>query len=51
LIDPERTECPECGGEITPGYGLAGGGMGPYQLCLDCGWIEKEQEPVKEEEN
>lgn len=40
-------ECPACGGEITFGFGLAGGGVdseqgtvpGAYFMCLDCGWM------------
>ena len=37
--------CPKCGGEITFGFGLAGGGYGPYWLCLtdDCDFFEKTQ--------
>lgn len=31
-------------GESTFGYGLAGGGMGMYQMCTgdDCDWLSKE---------
>jgi hypothetical protein len=30
--------CPICGGELSFGYGFAGGGgIGGYQFCLDCG--------------
>lgn len=37
-------ECPECSGEITFGFGLAGGGdengnPSVYWLCLDCDWM------------
>jgi len=35
--------CPKCGGEITFGFGLAGGGYGPYWLCLVCDWFHKEE--------
>jgi hypothetical protein len=43
--DPKS--CPQCGGEITFGFGLAGGGVdhgegtepGVYWLCLDCDWM------------
>jgi hypothetical protein len=36
--------CPACQGEITFGYGLAGGGDSEgnpshYYMCLDCDWI------------
>lgn len=38
-------KCPDCGGETTFGFGLAGGGdaegnPGIYWLCLDCDWQE-----------
>jgi len=34
--------CPECGGEVTFGYGLAGGGdPGGYEMCLECDWFLK----------
>lgn len=45
----ECQPCPECGGEVTFGYGLAGGGgggtgedQGPagYRMCLDCDWLD-----------
>ena len=39
--------CPQCGGELIQGYGLAGGGCGPYQMCIgdeDCGYFTKEQD-------
>ncbi len=35
----DGAECPVCGGEVTFGYGLAGGGLGGYTFCLDCGRI------------
>lgn len=29
--------CPKCGGtEIISGYGFAAGGLGGYEICLDC---------------
>jgi hypothetical protein len=31
--------CPHCGGETEEGFGLAGGGMGVYTYCVDCGAI------------
>lgn len=34
-------KCPECGGELVPGYGLAGGGCGSYEMCLDCYYFFK----------
>lgn len=34
--------CPECGGEVTFGFGMAGGGeQGGYEMCLDCDWFSK----------
>jgi hypothetical protein len=40
-------KCPKCGGELEWGYGLAGGGMGPYALCAsdECDWFQKWQDP------
>ncbi len=44
----EPRSCPKCGGEITFGFGLAGGGVqsedgstvpGAYWMCLDCDWM------------
>lgn len=31
--------CPHCQGELEFGFGLAGGGMGPYQYCHSCGRV------------
>ncbi len=42
LLDaPEK--CPACGGELAYGYGLAGGGIGSYVMCLndDCDHFDK----------
>jgi hypothetical protein len=38
--------CPLCGGQTTFGYGLMGGGMGPYVFCTegDCDYFEKSQD-------
>ena len=37
--------CPQCGeGEIQTGFGLAGGGYGPYQGCDRCDFFIKFQE-------
>jgi len=44
----DSDHCPECGGETTFGFGLAGGGVedeagqtvpGVYFMCLDCDWM------------
>jgi hypothetical protein len=37
LDNPEQCKCSKCSGQLFAGHGLAGGGMGPYVLCLDCG--------------
>jgi hypothetical protein len=38
--------CPKCGTELERGYGLAGGGIGPYEYCPKdgCGYFTKSQE-------
>jgi len=37
-FNPEK--CPVCRGvHIQGGYGLAGGGMGVYKYCEDCGTV------------
>lgn len=38
--------CPKCGGELDIGYGLAGGGVGPYVYCSrdECDFFEKFEE-------
>lgn len=36
LTSEESAACPVCGGELTFCYGFAGGGLGPYTMCLDC---------------
>jgi hypothetical protein len=35
--------CPICGARTYQGYGLMGGGIGPYVAC-DCGYFHKEQD-------
>lgn len=32
----EGERCPHCGGETQVGFGLAGGGYGPYMFCDTC---------------
>lgn len=41
-----NNRCPRCGGELIYGYGLAGGGMGPYEICEneECTHFEKTQD-------
>ena len=31
--------CRECGGSLEHGYGLAGGGCGPYLICESCSMV------------
>lgn len=36
------TVCPKCGSQTIFGFGLAGGGMGPYVMCEgDCDFFQK----------
>lgn len=44
----ERGQCPHCLGRLEMGYGLAGGGIGPYTFCASeaCGkYFVKYQDP------
>lgn len=34
-FDPDSA-CPTCGAETETGFGLAGGGYGPYTYCPSC---------------
>ncbi len=36
--DPAKCHCPACGddGQLHASHGLAGGGNGPYVICLRC---------------
>lgn len=46
---PEQHErCPKCGGVLTFGYGLCGGGIGGYEMCLHCDYFKKERESDEE---
>lgn len=40
--------CPKClGTNLEMGYGLAGGGYGPYSYCTSCGTVvNKSQDPT-----
>lgn len=44
-------KCPKCDSWITHGFGLAGGGFGPYWSCNNdaCNWFRKECLPPNEE--
>jgi len=50
-IPPPGPPCPKCGAPLHQGYGLAGGGMGAYELCEveGCGHFEKWQDAEMEE--
>ena len=40
LTDPARCKCPKCSAtNLHASHGLAGGGIGPYIVCLACGVI------------
>lgn len=46
------TTCPQCGGDVLHGFGLAFGGYGSYVACLGekdkhCQWYVKEQEETE----
>jgi hypothetical protein len=43
----EPDGCPKCGADLAHGYGLAGGGMGPYTYCENdsCDYFVKAQDP------
>jgi hypothetical protein len=42
--------CPKCGTELEMGYGLAGGGIGPYEYCPNerCNYFVKHQDAEME---
>ena len=45
---PPRSDekCQYCGGDTDIAYGMAGGGMGAYRYCTQCGRItDKWQDP------
>lgn len=39
-----------CGERLESGYGMAGGGMGPYYMCNVCGQMWKDQDEWFDEE-
>lgn len=41
-----KEKCPKCGTHIIFGYGMAGGGMGAYQMCCNesCDYFDKTQD-------
>lgn len=36
VLDHQVERCPKCEGELMEGFGLAGGGFGPYGFCDKC---------------
>lgn len=37
VIEGGKEKCPSCGSyRVERCYGMAGGGMGVYSMCLDC---------------
>lgn len=45
-VEQEEDECPRCNKKtLVHGFGLCGGGYGPYSYCTDeaCGYFEKTQ--------
>lgn len=48
-VDLDIKNCPFCGKKVIRGFGLAGGGYGPYIYCQDdkCEFFYKEQEKLK----
>lgn len=47
MTDEDGDKCPHCGTELETGFGLAGGGYGPYTFCPseDCRkYFDKVQE-------
>lgn len=45
--------CEKCGKEMECGYGLAGGGIGPYFFCVTegCDGFAKFQDPEMQEDD
>lgn len=40
IPEVQPTVCPKCtGSNFDMGFGLAGGGFGPYTYCVDCGAV------------
>jgi hypothetical protein len=41
----DSLSCPHCGSnDKHTGYGMIGGGMGPYTLCANCGMLISKSE-------
>jgi peptide methionine sulfoxide reductase MsrB len=44
--EPNWEKCPKCGSHVAHGFGLAGGGYGPYRYCTNpnedaCDFFDK----------
>lgn len=39
ILTEQVDNCPTCKSELEPGFGLAGGGFGPYGYCEKCGHV------------
>lgn len=35
-----KAGCPKCGADSIACYGLAMGGIGPYEVCESCDWAD-----------
>lgn len=46
-IPKQPEKCPQCDGPLNEGYGMAGGGVGPYLYCTVHGVVFKTQELEK----
>lgn len=46
-IPPPGPPCPKCGADLHEGYGLMGGGIGAYEVCLadGCDYFTKWPDP------
>ena len=40
----DTVQCPDCGGKLLHGLGLAGGGFGMYAYCEECKEVKQKTE-------
>lgn len=46
---PQTDYCPKCGTkDLEAGFGLAGGGFGPYMYCGQCGVVVSKSQDTGE---
>lgn len=45
----DQTTCDKCTRDLMCGYGLAGGGFGPYLYCEEHGIVAKDNEDLEGE--